>query len=213
MYEKENTNTSADEYYNANGQLLENGNTLPYMAGYVGTATGWEKRGDGMHVAIFPEENRATYTITVDGKKDTYHYGDSVVCTADEEKDGKKFFGWRKTVNGAQAELVSASTSYTFNAWENCEVTPVYEDEKAVFNGVARKIVLGTFSVGDETAVMAEFIGFGDDVVERGISLDGTDIAMTTKEYNQFTIVNNENAANISGYAILADGTKVIYNK
>ena len=210
VYGKADDAVAKEEYYNANGQLLENGNALPSMAGY-GTAKGWADCGDGIFVAEYDDANVGSYQISVNGDEKTYSWGDEVVCKADAEKDGEKFFGWKKTVNGNTATLVSASTTYKFYAWENCSVEAVYKAEAATFSGEIRKIVLGTLAVGSETAVMAEFIGF-ENAVEKGIILGNADYAMTTSG-TQFTIVNDVEATEISGYAILADGTKVIFKK
>ena len=57
---------------------------------------------------------------------------------------------------------------------------------------------------------MAEFIGF-ENAVEKGIMLGNKRYAMTT-ERSQFTIVNDENASEIKGYAIFKDGTIVYDN-
>ena len=210
VYGKSGDEATKNEYYNANGQLLENGEKLPSMAGY-GTAKGWVDCGDGIFVAEYDDANVGSYEISVNGAKETYAYGDEVVCTANAEKNGEKFFGWKKTVNGKTAALVSASTTYKFYAWENCSVEAVYKAEKANFSGAIRKIVLGEISVGGKTAVMAEFIGL-DNAVEKGITLGTADYAMST-DGTQFTIVNDVDATSISGYAILADGTKVIFKK
>lgn len=210
VYGKADDAVAKEEYYNANGQLLENGSKLPSMAGY-GTAKGWADCGDGIFVAEYDDANVGSYKISVNGTEKTYSWGDEVVCTADAEKNGEKFFGWKKTVNGNAATLVSASTTYKFYAWENCSVEAVYKAEAATFSGEIRKIVLGTLTVGSKTAVMAEFIGF-EDAIEKGIILGNADYAMTTSG-TQFTIVNDIEAESISGYAILADGTKVIFKK
>ncbi len=212
VYTKDGEEATADEYYNANGQLIATGAEpeLPYMVGY-GKATEWISRGNGVFEAAYGSVQ--SYTITVNGKENTYNYGDPVRCVAASEENGQKFFGWTK--QGEDDEnpvLVSADTSYTFYAWEDCEVTAVYKNEEPVFAGEKRKILLDTITLGSDTAIMAEFIGFGD-AVERGIILGTKSYAMTKKAATQFTIVNDEKAANISGYAILADGTKVIYNK
>ena len=211
VYGKSGDEAAKNEYYNANGQLLANGDTLPSMAGY-GTAKGWVDCGDGIFVAEYDDANIGSYEITINGAAKTYAYGDEVVCTAEAEKNGEKFFGWKKTVNGKSAILVSASKTYKFCAWENCSVEAVYKAEAATFSKEIRKIVLGTVAVGNKTAVMAEFIGF-EDAIEKGITLGTADYAMTSSEKTQFTIVNDDDAESISGYAILRDGTKIIFNK
>lgn len=84
-----------------------------------------------------------------------------------------------------------------------------------MFDGKKKRIILGTFTLGGEEAIMAEFIGF-DEADEKGIILSTTEgysqeIAMTS-DNNQFTVVNDENKSGISGYAIL-DGIKYVYDK
>ena len=132
----------------------------------------------------------------------------------DDLEDNKTINCGRGLRDGeTEAELVSAEQNYTFYAWEKCTVEAVYADDKPVFTGEKRKILVDTFSLEGETAVMAEFIGF-DNAVERGITLGSKDYTMTSKTAKQFTIINDVNAsmAEISGYAILADGTKLVYN-
>ncbi|MBQ7119588.1 MAG: hypothetical protein IJO09_05190 [Oscillospiraceae bacterium] len=220
VYEEEAANTDKAEFYNGNGERMtdvaldDSGNLpeLPYMAGY-GEATGWKlhqpdgngevfaagdaapTEGTRIFVAQYddPEEN---ITITVNGEESTFAYGDVVTCRSDDAN----FSYWEKTINGKK-EIVSINKTYTFNAWEDCTVD-------AVCNGTfdlgraARKVLLGTFTVGSQTAVMAEFIGFGN-VFEKGLVLDGNEITMQSKG-NQFTITNDTDAAiTVNGYAIL----------
>ena len=231
VYDKAGESGKA-EFYNANGQLIttltENGTApnLPYMAGY-GQADNWALNGtstkidggaevtlDGymMFFAEYDTEAPDSFEITVNGNKKSYNYGDLVTCEADEnDADGNIFYGWTKTVNGGEAQLVSAEPTYTFRAWEACTVTPVYKKTTAIlFDGAKRKILLGTFTLGGEEAVMAEYIGF-DGASEKGIILGAQEIAMTS-DNNQFTVVNTEKAADISGYAIL-DGFKYVFDK
>lgn len=234
VYDKAGESAKA-EFYNANGQLIttltENGSApaLPYMAGY-GQAKNWALHGTSEKISgeapvtvsgnmiFFAEYDTANpdeFEITVDGEKDTYTYGQKVECSAPAaDADGGVFFGWKKTVNGVE-QLVSTDNNYTFYAWEACTVTPVYKERAALFDGEKRRIILGTFTLGDKQAVMAEFFGF-DDADEKGIILGTTDgtaqeIAMTS-DNNQFTVVNDEDKPSISGYAILG-GVKYIYNK
>lgn len=231
VYDKAGETPKA-EFYNANGQLIEtlkeNGNApaLPYMAGY-GQASNWALHGTSTKInggdpvtlsgnmIFFAQYDTATpdtFAITVNGKSENYNYGQLVECKADAtDTDGNIFYGWTKTVNGGDAQLVSADPIYTFHAWENCTVTPVYKKTTGIiFDGAKQKILLGTFDLGGEQAVMAEYIGF-EDADEKGIILGTQEIAMTS-DNNQFTVVNNDEATSISGYAILS-GTKYIFNK
>ncbi len=203
--------TATPEYFNANGQLIVGATdaSRPVMPGY-GEAIDWKDHGNGIKEAVYG--NIQSYQITVNDETKTYNYGERVSYTAAAEKDDQHFLGWTKKRDGEEsAELVSAELTYTFYAWEKCTVTAVYTDNKPVFAGEKRKILVDTFSLGGETAVMAEFIGFGD-AVERGITLGTKDYTMSSKEATQFTIINDVGAVEISGYAILADGTKFVYN-
>ncbi len=212
----EDADASKVEFYNGNGELmtdlaLDEGNLpeVPYMAGHD-ESTGWKRQGDDtvyeageaaptdgsmVFVAQY-NDPEADITISINGVSDTYAYGDTVTC----ESDDANFSYWEKTINGKN-QIVSIDKKYTFNAWEACSVT-------AVCNGAfdlgraARKILLGTFTVGNQTAVMAEFVGFGN-AFEKGIVVDGNEIAMQS-ENNQFTITNDTTSAvTVTGYAIL----------
>ncbi|MBE6966418.1 MAG: hypothetical protein E7441_10365 [Ruminococcaceae bacterium] len=210
----DDSDTENKEYFNANGQLLvgADDNTKPYMLGY-GYATGWKDNGNGIKEAVYGEGVKS-YKITVNGVEKSYDYGTKITCPTVEAPEGKYFLGWKKTVGGKEtAELVSTEMNYTFYAWEDCVVTPAFGDAEATFTGIARKILISSFAIENgDSVVMAEFIGF-DNAVERGITLD-KDYAMSNKNANQFTIINDVDVAtaNISAYAILADGTKFIYN-
>lgn len=224
VYDKEGATAPETEYYNANGQKLENGDTYPYMAGY-GQAEGWIDHKNGVKEAKYGEPNSFKITVaedvaeTIKASAGIYRYGDSVTFTAPESDGTRTFLGWKKTVNGVST-LVSVANPYTFYAWEDCTIEPLYRtiqgsgatlDDVTPSGMVARKILLGTFDIGNgNKAVMAEFIGF-DDAVERGITLGAKDYSMTQKGATQFVIENNVGATAISGYAILANGTKYIY--
>jgi len=67
-----------------------------------------------------------------------------------------------------------------------------------------RKILLGTLPAGEDTAVMAEFIGFSD-AVEKGIIFGGKKIPMLTDK-SQFTLTNDtDSTVEVTGYAIIND--------
>ena len=71
------------------------------------------------------------------------------------------------------------------------------------------RIIIDEFTAGNETGVMAEFIGL-DSAVEKGIMFvdseeKETRIAMTTKD-NQFSVIADKNGT-YKGYAILENGT------
>ena len=85
-----------------------------------------------------------------------------------------------------------------------CTVTAEYADVKPAYTGSTMKILIDTFTAGDATAVMAEFIGFGTDAVEKGIIYNGTKIAMT-RQGNQFTVTGDANDT-FKGYAIVKTG-------
>ncbi|MBQ2741628.1 MAG: hypothetical protein IJF32_02370, partial [Oscillospiraceae bacterium] len=94
--------------------------------------------------------------------------------------------------------------------WESCTVTAVYDEYN--YEGNTMKIVIDTFTAGNETGVMAEFIGLSD-AVEKGIMFtdsnsETTKISMTTAD-NQFTVLADA-AGTYAGYAILKSGE--VYN-
>ena len=62
------------------------------------------------------------------------------------------------------------------------------------------KIIIDIFG---DNSIMAEFIGFGKNVVEKGIMFNDNKIAMTSPG-NQFTITADKNGI-YKGYAIVKD--------
>lgn len=222
VYEEVGAESSeaAAEFYNANGQLLDLTLTeenklpdLPSMAGY-GKAVKWALRNaddtyteyeegadasnlSGVFMAKYNDLEK-NIAVTVNGGEPTYYaYGDPVPCTTDAEN----FSYWTKTVNG-KTEIVSTKSAYTFNAYEACTVTAVCEGGIDL-GKTMRKIILSTFAAGDETAIMAEFIGF-EDALEKGIMFGNQKkIAMNTDK-SQFTVINDlKGATTVTGYAIV----------
>jgi len=202
VYEDDISDTA--EYYNANGQRIATGTepALPSMAGY-GEATGWEKyEGTNIYVAHYDlAEPQKNINIIVTGGEGTgvYAYGDTVNCVANGTGT---FKCWTKTLDDNTTEIVSADREYSFKAWESCTVTAVYEDYN--YTGSKMKIVMDSFFAGNTPAVMAEFIGFGSNVVEKGIMFGETKIAMTTPG-NQFTVTGSAGDV-FKGYAIVKNG-------
>lgn len=199
VYEGDISETA--EYYNANGQRIASGTKpeLPSMAGY-GTATGWQKYGE-TEIYVAEYGNKTTpdnVTVTVDGKATTVAYGTEITCTADEAK--ADFKCWKKTNINGKTEIASAEKTYKFKAWEDCEVTAVYEAH--TYTGDKFRIIIDSFTAGDETGVMAEFVGFGN-VVEKGIMWNGKKISMT-KPGNQFSVIADK-AGTYVGYAIIGN--------
>ncbi len=194
----------ADEFYNANGQLIPGAtqDTRVAMAGY-GTTNDWNRYGEtNIYVASYALEAPAkNIPVTVTGGEgtDIYAYGDTVTCTA----TGDNFKYWKK--NG---EIVSIDKTYIFKAWEGCTVEAFYGDY--TYNGETKKIVIDSFNVGSATGIMAEFIGFDSNVVEKGIMFtpvgetEATKIAMT-KPGSQFSVIADANGEYV-GYAILKNG-------
>ncbi|MBE6911019.1 MAG: hypothetical protein E7473_00665 [Ruminococcaceae bacterium] len=206
------------EFYNANGQLIatltESGTApaLPEMAGY-NEATGWAlygtneviAAGDSVEVSgvkVYVAKFGTPKTVKVNGED--VKYGDKVSFTA-APAVGEIFKAWKK--NGV---IVSTAETYEFYAWKDCDVSAVYSTDNYLFTGKVLKILVDTFSAGDKTAVMAEFIGF-EGAVEKGIMLGNKRYAMTTGA-SQFTIVNDVEETEIKGYAIFKDGTIVYDN-
>ena len=124
-------------------------------------------------------------------------------------KDTKYFNYWQK-----EGEIVSFDLSYSFKPYKDTTVTAVYNDNLPVADTI-RKIIIGTRSVGSETAAVAEFIGISD-AVEKGI-LFGTNLDDATHKIsmktdgNTFSVINDV-AASAIGYAILSNGN-AIYSK
>ncbi|MBQ2741324.1 MAG: hypothetical protein IJF32_00820 [Oscillospiraceae bacterium] len=192
------------EYYNANGQLIPGAkdSDRPYMAGY-GTASGWKQYGEtNIWVAEYNNKTQPdNVTVTVENGTGTatLPYGEKVTCNANEAEEGTYFRWWQKDVNGAP-EIVSVDEEYSFLAYENCKVTAVYGDTAVNVTNPA-KIIIDTFG---ENSVMAEFIGFGSNVVEKGIMWNNNKIAMTAPG-NQFTVTADKNGT-FKGYAIISEG-------
>ncbi|MBQ6698733.1 MAG: hypothetical protein IJN09_06780 [Oscillospiraceae bacterium] len=229
VYEKEGAAKEA-AFYDRNGQLLNpeiTDNTLPAlpaMAG-LGDAIGWEQlgtgevfaagfdfsalEGDKVFMAKYNELSE-DITISINGVSDTYKYGDTVTC----ESDNADFSYWTRQIGSGDAEIVSIDADYSFSAYTDCTIKAVCNGavtEDDLSNG-ARKILLSTFSVGDNlTAVMAEFIGFGG-AKEKGIMFGEKKIAMTTDKA-QFTVTNDTTSAvTVTGYAIVDEaGAAVKY--
>ena len=197
---------------------------LPSMTGY-GTASAWVQYGTGaefeagqdaptenlMFVAKYADPT-TTYKIdVVDGTGEgSYTYGTEVICDA-TVPEGKVFKCWTKTV-GEVTRIISLDEKYTFNVWEACTLTAVIVDEEPVFTGNTFSIILSTMAeaVDGNTAYIAEFVGLRD-AVEKGIVFGNKRVAMTT-DAAQFTVVDDIGNVDVTGYAILSDGT-VIYDK
>ncbi len=231
VYEEANAVEETATFYNANGQLLTDiefaGSTLPAlpsMAGYTAPATAWvqlgndaelkaedpvPETGDKIFMAKYDDaDKKSGISVTVNGASSdstatgTYAYGKEIICNADTTK-AETFMYWTKTVGGTKnaPEVVSMDESYSFYAWEDCEVTAVYGEAKPALAKDVRKIIISSVAAGNENAIMAEFIGFGN-ALEKGVMVNGRKIAMTTTD-NQFTVVTDDA---VTGYAIVSDG-------
>ena len=179
-------------YKNCEGWALYGGNEI-LAAGADVTVSGTK-----IYVAKFGNPQ----TVKVNGKD--VAYGEKVSFTA-EPIDSKIFKAWKK-----DGVIVSTNENYSFYAWKDANVEAVYADEEFTFTGIARKILIDTFATGEESSVMAEFIGF-ENAVEKGIMLGNKRYAMTTNA-SQFTIVNDISESEVTGYAIFKDGT-IVYDK
>lgn len=231
-------------FYDANGDEISRSRydegvaitlaELPSMAGFE-TAYGWTLDTDGTtyaltdevkasgklmrFVAAYPEGASESFDITVVGgsaDKATAIYGETVTVSATAREGlasggfGAKLFNyWMK-----DGEIVSFDLYYSFKVWKDTTVTAVYNNYTPLADAV-RKIILGTRAVGDETAVVAEFIGITD-AVEKGI-LFGTNIDNATHKVSMktdgdtFSVIDNVTGDAV-GYAILQNGS-VIYSK
>lgn len=193
------------EYYNLNGQRIaalpvgEDAPELPEIPG-LGGAKCWKRCAENVYVAEYESET-AYDKVTVNGEE--VAYGTKIECKAD--KDARTFRFWKKTVNGTE-EVVSLDPEYTFYAWEDTTVTAEYGDNAPMFTGDRLRIIIGSFDVGNNTGVMAEFIGL-ENAVEKGIMFTAKSetkarkMAMTTTD-NQFTVIANESGT-YEGYAIV----------
>ena len=237
VYSDNNATKTDVVFYNANGDEISRSQynendaitlpALPSMAGFE-TATGWTLDKDGItytaadevkasgrlmrFVAEYADEPSESFDITVvDGTADNAApvYGETVTVMATPRNGTKLFNYWEK-----DGEIVSFDLSYSFKAYKDTTVTAVYKDYLPVADAV-RKIIIGTRTVGNEIAAVAEFIGVSD-VVEKGIlfgeSLDNAThkIAMKT-DGDTFSVIDDV-AGDAIGYAILANGN-VIYSK
>ena len=213
VYEGDITSTSP-KCYNANGQYIPDAQPidadLPSMAGY-GKAYKWEQYKDtNVWVAQYEAETPiADIDVTVTGDNTSgggtnLAYGAEVICKA----TGENFKCWKKTYGDGTAKIVSTDAEYTFNAWEDCTVTAIYEEH--TYTGSKMKIIIDSFVAGEETGVMAEFLGFDNNVVEKGIMFEDNRIAMTTVG-NQFSVIADKPGTYV-GYAIVreSDGLKLI---
>ncbi len=238
VYRADDSEKTVVVFYNGNREeksksLYNVGDTitipaLPSMAGFD-TASKWilaetnteydpgdtvAATGDNMSfVAKYGDEIEVTVTTNATADKTNPKYGEDVTVTANlRDASGANIFAyWEK-----DGEVVSFDRSYTFKAWKNTTVNAVYK-EYPVTASTIRKIILNTFTVGGEAAVMAEYILPGVTVVEKGIvfgdSLDEnvTARAAMSGNGNYFSMIDDISADPI-GYAILSDGS-VIYSK
>lgn len=214
VYVKEGAEETRAEFYNANGSIIAvvgadgKAPAYPSMAGF-GVAGGWQLygtdeiygydeeiadmagSGNMILVAKYDEE---PVKVIVNGEE--YTYGETVRMPAVDSS--KIFKGWKR--NG---ELVSADKNYTFKAWEDATVEAVYATSTPAFSGKLMKIIIDTFKAGNDTAVMAEFIGL-EGAIEKGVKIGNKKIAMKSGD-NQFSILADIDGEYI-GYAILRDG-------
>lgn len=138
-------------------------------------------------------------------------YGDEITVKAYKRENGtgeRTFNFWKK--NG---EIVSFDTEYTFKASDDCELVAVYESFEPI-NKLLRRIILSNVQVGNEVAVVAEYLLSGN-VVEKGIVFGGdvnSPKKATMKTGGSSFAVINDSGLDAKGYAILSDGS-VIYSK
>ncbi len=228
VYENSNDESEARaEFYNANMQLIESNTTfvlpeLPVLAGY-GKAIAWvsdsmteyisgtaevEKSGTTVFVAKYKEAEELP-GISITATNATVNnaapaYGEKVTVTANADTEGNVFQYFTK-----KGEVVCLDRTYSFSAYESCEVVAVYGVTAPIYTGNRRKIFLDTFDVSGKIGLMAEFIGFdSESVVEKGIMLGTNKIPMTTDK-TQFTVIADEEGT-YKGYAIVKNGNSYI---
>ncbi|MBQ2743956.1 MAG: hypothetical protein IJF32_14290 [Oscillospiraceae bacterium] len=214
-------NLDAPKCYNANGQYLPDAEPieadLPSMAGY-GKACEWKQYKDtNVWVAQYEAETPiGGFNVHIsggNGDNEDASYGDPIICTtsdAHKELFGQYFKYWKRVDTDGTETILSRNETYSFKAWESCEIEGVYSNDPVNYNGPTRKILIDSFTAGDEIGVMAEFLGFGDNVVEKGIMFNGNRIAMTTVG-NQFSVIADKEGT-YKGYVIVeeTDGLKLI---
>lgn len=237
VYKAEDSEKVSVLFYNADGDIIKNELVVkdseitfplvPDAPSGCGAFVGWALNtkenivssaiatGDSMvFVAQFEESAEKNISIAVPNDANgggSYAYGETVTVSAASEREGKNFAYWKKG-----EEVVSFDASYTFNVWEDCELTAVYL-AKVPQLGSLRKII-----ISDD---IAEFIGL-DNAVEKGIIFRDIDESPVTignathkvamaKDGNHLSFINdldNSGETNYIGYAILANGN-VIYDK
>lgn len=245
VYIKNNDDTkTVVEFYNANGDIVLSkivnfGDTvevpaLPSLAGY-GTAVAWLRNGVGdeitgsviaqyrrmMFVAKYASEeptediNISVANGNIEGK--TAKYAEKVMFTAPLRSGSDEFNYW--TRNGV---IVSFNRTYSFYAYEDCTLEAVYKEFVPATNELRKIIISNAKNVGGDVAYTAEFIGFGSEVVERGIlfgsgtpTVDScTAKAVMKTDATQFSAHYDAGFA-ARAYAIIFEGgaSKVIYSE
>lgn len=247
VYIKDNDDTkSVVEFYNANGDIISGrivniGDTvevpaLPSLAGY-GTATAWLRNGVGddvtgsviaqhrrmMFVAKYESETPseevsiAVTNADIDGAAAKYAEKVSFTAPLRSASDPTKEFNYW-TRNGV---IVSFDRTYSFYAYEDCTLEAVYKEFVPAATALRKIIISNAKSVGSDKGYVAEFIGFGSEVVERGIlfgsgtpTVDSyTAKAVMKTDTTQFSAHYDAGFA-ARAYAIIFEGgaSKVIYS-
>ncbi len=228
VYEKDKDGapSAKAEFYNANGDLVatltENGVApdYPSLAGFE-PATHWAlygsdkeyKPGDeielsGTMIFVANYDSKLKLNITVDGGEVTNsnpEYGEAVTVTALERSGEDVFNYWEK-----DGKAVSFDRSYTFKAWEDTELRAVYNAYKPSLAREFFRIIIKNFDIGDDSAVMAEFIGL-EDAIEKGVMFGDTNRSAMTTDDTQYSIIDDVDGEPC-GYAIFSDGT-IVYDK
>jgi len=132
-------------------------------------------------------------------------YGEAVTVTALERSGEDVFNYWEK-----DGKAVSFDRSYTFKAWEDTELRAVYNAYKPSLAREFFRIIIKNFDIGDDSAVMAEFIGL-EDAIEKGVMFGDTNRSAMTTDDTQYSIIDDVDGEPC-GYAIFSDGT-IVYDK
>ncbi|MBQ2743633.1 MAG: hypothetical protein IJF32_12625, partial [Oscillospiraceae bacterium] len=239
VYRKTNFGTKYAFFFDGSKTVLgkkaiSNGSvTLPALPGAMpgfGDSIGWKYTGEDDEVALqanaeVPDlkddtffvadyNGKKTVTVTIDGKEYPFEYGTDVnlgdYAWVRENKSGENVFNYWKKGD----EIISFKPNYTFKAYEDCTLTPIYEKYEPLDKTVRRIFISADSTTG---ITFAEFIGL-DSAIEKGILFGDAGATYTNANAKAvmqtdgkvFSVVN-ETGKTAIGYAILSDGS-IVYS-